>query len=190
MQGHKGVGRNAGIYPLVQTYFLETVNFAGEKTQFIWMEHFESIQYLDDVEILVETGRSLNHREPRLTWTEMRNSRLIGLGTFHKLRFELRNLKLAVSASFSNEGSGWRILVIIEQSQWFSSNRTNQGNYREPYPLLTLLTTESQVASVLEGDGNSDIFRPKTRNTIRRKNFRSILESLPNVVKLDIASEW
>ena len=97
MQGSKGVGRYAASI-LGTDLLLETVSVAGEKTtaHFVWKD-FESAEYLDDVEISLETTEVSEPSGTRLTisgddeflgeWDQKR---------FDKINFELKKLKSPV----------------------------------------------------------------------------------------------
>ena len=100
MQGHKGVGRYAASI-LGTDLLLETVTSAGEKTtaSFEWSA-FETVQYLDDVNIPIETSEVSKPPGTRLTMngdaerlTEWNKER------FDKLRFELKKLKLPINTT-------------------------------------------------------------------------------------------
>ena len=105
MQGSKGVGRYAASI-LGTDLLLETTTSEGEKTAayFVWKD-FESAEYLDDVEIRIETTPKVT--EPsgtRLTingdgeslaeWDQ---------GRFERLQFELKKLKSPVDSVFKDD---------------------------------------------------------------------------------------
>lgn len=104
MQGSKGVGRYAASI-LGKDLLLETVSIAGEKTtaHFVWKD-FESAEYLDDVEIRLETTKVSEPPGTRLTvngddeflseWDQKR---------FEKLQFELKKLKSPVDSVFKDD---------------------------------------------------------------------------------------
>ena len=112
MQGSKGVGRYAASI-LGTDLLLETINIAGEKTTayFVWKQ-FESAEYLDDVEIRLETTKVSEPSGTRLTingddeflaeWNQKR---------FEKLQFELKKLKSPVDSVFKDDefGIGLRV---------------------------------------------------------------------------------
>lgn len=69
MRGRKGVGRYAASV-LGTDLLLETVSTDGEKTTvFIEWDSFENAEYLDDVEVLIESGSSNEPTGTRLTIT-------------------------------------------------------------------------------------------------------------------------
>ena len=104
MQGSKGVGRYAASI-LGTDLLLETVTPDGEKTtaHFVWKD-FESADYLDDVEIALETtevseppGTRLTingDNQLRETWDQKR---------FDTLKFELKRLKSPVDTVFMDD---------------------------------------------------------------------------------------
>ena len=104
LQGHKGVGRYAASI-LGIDLLLETVTSEGEKTTtYLEWGKFDTTQYLDDVEIFIETAKVSEPSGTRLTmngdkellaeWDQER---------FDKLRFELKKLTSPVSRVFSND---------------------------------------------------------------------------------------
>ena len=168
MQGHKGVGRYAASI-LGTDLLLETVTSEGEKTTaYLEWSTFESIQYLDDVEISVETVQVSEPQGTRLTMSG--NEKLLAdwdSERFNKLRFELKKLKLPVSTSFSNEGN----------DDGFCINLTVNGFYQiddiketiEPYPLFDLFDYRIAGSISTEGDGILIYSSQKARNTIEEK---------------------
>ena len=104
MQGSKGVGRYAASI-LGTDLLLETTTSEGEKTAayFVWKD-FESAEYLDDVEIRIETTKVTEPSGTRLTingdgeslaeWDQ---------GRFEKLQFELKKLKSPVDSVFKDD---------------------------------------------------------------------------------------
>ena len=130
LQGSKGVGRYAASI-LGTDLFLETVTPQREKTTvYLEWRDFEAAQYLDDVEILVETERVSARQGTQLTmkgnaehlsqWDQKR---------FEKLRFELRKLISPASAAVSNEE--FRINLTVQGFPCVYIKETI-----EPYPLF------------------------------------------------------
>ena len=104
MQGRKGIGRYAASL-LGTDLFLETVSDEGEKTTvYVVWGNFEDAEYLDDVEILIETTEV---SEPPGTQLTMEGDSELLAGwdkkQFKKLRFELKKLKSPVSAALSSD---------------------------------------------------------------------------------------
>ncbi len=104
MQGSKGVGRYAASI-LGTDLLLETTTSEGEKTtaHFVW-EDFESAEYLDDVEIRLETTKVTEPSGTRLTINGDDDSLAKwDRGRFEKLQFELKKFKSPVDSVFKND---------------------------------------------------------------------------------------
>ena len=93
LQGRKGVGRYAASV-LGEDLLLETVDESGQKTTlYVVWSAFESAEYLDDVEILIETSVVTEKSGTTLTingsaaFTKQWDKK-----QFDKLRFELKKL--------------------------------------------------------------------------------------------------
>lgn len=92
MQGRKGVGRFASAV-LGNDLFLETVQAGHQSSVYLEWNRFENAQYLEDVDVLVETQVTNAHNGTRLTieggesfleqWTKTQ---------FDSLRFELKKM--------------------------------------------------------------------------------------------------
>ena len=165
MQGRKGVGRYAASI-LGTDLFLETVTSEGEKTTvYIEWKDFEAAQFLDDVEILIETAESSEPPGTRLTMradNELRTD--WDQKQFDKLRSELKKLKSPVSTTIIQEHSGddFRINLSVQYFQ-------DMGDIREtiePYPLFDLF--DYRVAGTInaEGKGILTYSIQKVRNAI------------------------
>ena len=168
MQGHKGVGRYAASI-LGTDLLLETVTSEGEKTTvYLEWSTFESIQYLDDVEILVETVTVSEPQGTRLTMNG--NEKLLAdwdSERFNKLRFELKKLKLPVSPSFSNEGSEDGFCINLTVKGFHQINDIKETI--EPYPLFDLFDYRIAGSISAEGDGILIYSSQKARNMIEEK---------------------
>ena len=94
MQGRKGIGRYATSI-LGDDLLLETSTPSGEATTvYLEWKMFERAQYLDDVEILIETTRSAKESGTRLTIAgDIDSLSKWNARQFDKLRFELKKLK-------------------------------------------------------------------------------------------------
>ena len=144
LQGSKGVGRYAASV-LGTDLLLETVTPEGEKTT-VYLEwgDFEAAQYLDDVEILVETERVSEPQGTRLTMTG--NDELLAewdKKRLEKLQFELRKMKSPASAAVSTDE--FRINLTILGFPHVKIKETI-----EPYPLFDLFDYK------ISGDVNAD----------------------------------
>ena len=169
MQGHKGVGRYAASI-LGTDLLLETVTSTGEKTTaaFEWSA-FETVRYLDDVNIPIETLEvselqgtqlTINGDAERLTeWDKER---------FDTLRFELKKLKLpinitALSSDNSNDAFHTRLIV-----KGFPKVEDIEETI-EPYPLFDLFDYKIAGSISADGKGVLTYTSQKARNTITEK---------------------
>lgn len=168
LQGSKGVGRYAASI-LGTDMLLETVNTKGEKTTVSvkWTD-FETAQYLDDVEILVETAEvsepsgtllTLNGDDELLAeWNKER---------FEKLRFELKKLTSPMRTILSSEDSGdnFRINLTVKGFP----EMENVKETIEPYPFFELFDYKLSGAIGSDGKGVLTYSSQKARNIIEEK---------------------
>jgi len=165
MQGCKGVGRYAASI-LGTDLLLETVTAEGEKTTvFIEWDNFEAAEYLDDVEILIETAEVSESHSTRLTiggdsdllaeW----NQRL-----FDKLRFELKKLISPVSAAISEEHSDdeFHISLVIDGFP----DVQDITETIDPYPIFDLFDYRITGRIGADGKGSLTYSLQKARNSI------------------------
>lgn len=179
LQGSKGVGRYAASV-LGTDLFLETVTPEGEKTTvYLEWRDFESAQYLDDVEILVETERVSTRQGTRLTmkgnaehlsqWDQKR---------FEKLRFELRKLKSPASTAVNNDEFCINLTI-----QGFPGGEIKETI--EPYPLFDLFDYKITGDVNADGKGTLTYSSKKTRNTLE-ETFPFDFENPTGCGKLEI----
>ena len=163
MQGSKGVGRYAASI-LGTDLLLETATSGGEKTKayFKWKD-FELAEYLDDVEIRIETEvETEDISEPlgtRLTingddelleiWDRQR---------FEKLQFELKKLKSPVSSVFKDDE--FRINLKV---RGFPGVEDFEKEI-EPYLLFDLFDYKIQGKIEANGKGELIYSSQKVRN--------------------------
>ncbi len=146
MQGRKGVGRYAASV-LGKDLLLETVTLQGEKTEvYIDWSQFENTEYLDDIEILVETSET---SEPAGTCLTITADDLI-LGDwnqrqFNKLRFELRRLKSPVGVALSNDDFRINLKILGFPGVEDVSETI------EPYPIFDLF--DYRISGSISSDG-------------------------------------
>ena len=164
MQGRKGVGRYATSI-LGTDLLLETTISKGEKTRvYVQWSDFEEAQYLDDVEIRIETAKVCEPSGTRLTingndehlasWDEKQ---------FNKLQYELKKLKSPVSTVLSDDE--------------FPINLTVNGfpkteNIKEamaPFPIFELF--DYKISGTVSASGASSLVysSQKPRNTTEEK---------------------
>lgn len=164
MQGHKGVGRYAASI-LGTDLLLETVTPQGEKTTLMveW-NTFESAQYLDDVEILIETTEVSEPSGTRLTMTG--NGKLLeewNQKQFDKLRFELKKLISPVSAPLSDELNNSEFRISLEIGGFPDVQDVTETI--EPYPIFDLFDYRITGRIGADGKGILTYSLRKARNT-------------------------
>lgn len=160
MQGRKGVGRYAASI-LGTDLLLETVTAEGEKTTvYVEWENFEDAEYLDDVEVLIETTEVSEPPGTQLTmagdielladWDKKQ---------FEKLRFELKKLKSPVSAALSDDD-----FCIILKVEGFPAVEDISETI-ESFPIFDLF--DYKIAGKISADGNGTLTysSQKARNT-------------------------
>ncbi|KHS91837.1 ATPase [Pectobacterium brasiliense] len=163
MQGRKGVGRYAASV-LGADLLLETVDGTGEKTTvFVEWASFENAEYLEDVEILVETKNTTELPGTTLTitgdkiYSDEWNQR-----QFDKLRFELKKLISPVGHTLENQDSDFSIELSVSGFQEIS----NIDEVIAPYPIFDLF--DYRIAGQIEADGQGELIYSlqKARNSV------------------------
>ena len=168
LQGNKGVGHYAASI-LGTDLLLETVTNEGEKTiVYVKWDDFKNAQYLDDVEILVETavvsepsGTLLTINGDDKLFTEWNKEQ------FEKLRFELKKLTSPMSTILNNEGSGDKFCISLIVKGF--PEVVNVKETIEPYPLFELF--DYKISGAISADGKSILTysSQKVRNTVEEK---------------------
>jgi signal transduction histidine kinase len=165
MQGRKGVGRYAASI-LGEDLLLETVSNGKKTTVYVEWKHFETAQYLDDVEVLVETVESSENAGTRLTITGG-NEMLAEWNSveFKKLRFELKKLMSPVStALLENAVIGeFRIELTV---RGFLAGEDIIRQTVEPYPLFDLFDYRIAGRIGSDGIGLLQYSNQRARNTL------------------------
>lgn len=173
MQGRKGVGRYAASI-LGDDLLLETVTPEGQKTTvFVEWSGFESSEYLDQVEILIETQITESQSGTRLIITgdvdeitEWKQKDKSGKkDQFDKLKFELKKLISPVTSALSGK----------ELKDNFSINLTLDGildeqdqiiqEAIEPFPIFDLYDYKIAGRISADGKGLLTYSLQKARNT-------------------------
>ena len=159
LQGHKGVGRYAASI-LGTDLLLETVTPEGEKTT-VYLEWctFESAQYLDDVEIFIETAKVSEPSGTRLTMNG--DEELLAdwdAERFKKLRFEMKKLTSPVSTALSNDE--FRVSLTVNG---FPEVKDIE-EVIEPYPLFDLFDYKIAGHIGENGTGTLTYSSQKARN--------------------------
>ena len=164
MQGRKGVGRYAASI-LGTDILLETITSKGEKTRvYVQWNDFEEAQYLDDVEIRIETAKVCELSGTRLTmngdkkhlaeWDEKQ---------FDKLQYELKKLKSPVSTVLSNDEFPINLTV-----NGFPEVKNIEETIK-PYPIFNLF--DYKISGTISASGVSSLVysSQKPRNTTEEK---------------------
>lgn len=159
MQGRKGVGRYAASV-LGKDLLLETVASQGEKTEvYIDWSQFENTEYLDDVEILVETSETSEPPGTCLTITA--DDQFLSdwhQRQFDKLRFELRRLKSPVGVALSSDDFRINLKILGFPSVEDVSETI------EPYPIFDLFDYKISGNVSSDGLGTLQYAMQKIRN--------------------------
>ena len=165
MQGSKGVGRYATSI-LGSNLYLETVhngdeNIGVKTTVYLEWEPFKDAQYLDDVEIIVESEKTSESQGTRLT---MEGGKEFlsewGEDQFDKLRRELKKLQSPVSTVFSEDEFCIKLTV---------KGFLEVGNIEEKiesYPLFDLFDYKISGKIKEDGKGTLTYSCKKARNTV------------------------
>ncbi|AWC92975.1 TPA: ATP-binding protein [Morganella morganii subsp. morganii] len=163
MQGRKGVGRYAASV-LGSDLLLETISADKEKTiVFVEWDSFENADYLDDVEILVESEKTSENTGTLLTITgdeqylsEWNDKQ------FNKLRFELKKLISPTGTIVSKDTVDFEIKLKI-----FGFQDTPDVNETiEPYPIFDLYDYRISGKINADGKGNLNYSLQKAKNTV------------------------
>ena len=159
MQGSKGIGRYATSI-LGEDLFLETIKNNKKTTIFIEWKKFEENQYLDNVEILIETVETSKPSGTKITirrgcvkdWYQKK---------FDDLQFELK--KLVSPMSHDIEMRDENINIHLSVSGFPEVADCNE--VIEPYPLLDLF--DYRISGEVQADGNITMTycTQKARNT-------------------------
>jgi signal transduction histidine kinase len=168
MQGRKGVGRYAATI-LGKDLLLETVTPDGEKTTLLveW-NSFEAAEYLDDVEVLIETAEVSEPKGTRMTITG--DKELLGEWNkkqFDKLRFELKKLISPVSAVISDESKDDAFRICLEINGFPDVQGVTETI--EPYPIFDLFDYRITGRIGADGKGALTYSLQKARNTTEEK---------------------
>ena len=151
MQGRKGIGRYAAAI-LGEDILLETITPDGEKTSvYLSWNLFEKAEYLDEVEVLVETMHNVNEEQgTRLTitggteyareWTDKQ---------FDNLRRELKKLISPVYNEVNNKHDECRFDICLDVNGF--SNVKAFSEEITPYTILELY--DYQISGLVRKDG-------------------------------------
>ncbi|HEX03920.1 MAG TPA: ATP-binding protein, partial [Bacteroidetes bacterium] len=164
MQGRKGVGRYVASI-LGNDLLLETVSGSEKTTVYIEWSSFERAQYLDEVEILIESGKSDLPSGTRLTITGGRE--LLSewdQRQFDKLRFELKKLISPVGSALSEDDIEDSFRIHLTLDKFLEDQDETIDEDVEPYPIFDLF--DYRIAGKIDDDGKGVLtyFLQKARN--------------------------
>ncbi len=170
MQGRKGVGRYAASI-LGNDLFLETVTSEGEKTNvYVNWESFEKAEYLDDVEIFVETTTSDKSSGTTLTITsDSKHFSEWDEKQIKKLEFELKKLNSPFSYKLPEILEDDSFSIVLNFYGFWEKPENNISKKIEPYPIIDLY--DYGISGSIESDGKGILVykNQKSRNTIEEK---------------------
>ncbi|MGF7060712.1 ATP-binding protein [Brassicibacter mesophilus] len=183
MQGRKGIGRYAASI-LGDDLLLKTVTKEGEKTElYIEWDKFKKHEYLDQVEILVETeyveelsGTSLTingGRERINDWSDL---------SLNKLRFELK--KLIPPKTDDTFDETFKIQLCFEK--FFEGQTEVIIENITPYPILDLF--DYRISGMIDSKGLGSLVyqNQKIRNGIEEEFQIDFSETGCGNLKVDI----
>jgi signal transduction histidine kinase len=154
LQGRKGIGRFAASI-LGNDILLETVTKSGDKTTaYIEWTRFEEAEFLNDVEILVETVKKNQPSGTILTIAG--NNKLReewNKDQFDNLIFELKKLKSPTFSEFKNtkQADSFKIVLTVKGFDYFGY----ESETIVPYPIFDLY--DYRIAGQISTDGNGNL---------------------------------
>ncbi|HGM4740940.1 TPA: ATP-binding protein [Serratia marcescens] len=166
MQGRKGVGRYAASV-LGSDLLLETVSTDREKTTaFVEWKSFENSEYLDDVEILVESQISDDNTGTLLTITgDIEYIAEWNKKQFDKLRFELKKLISPIGSVVRKESLDFEVTLKVSGFP----DVPDIDETIEPYPIFELFDYRISGKINSDGKGKLHFVLQKARNTVDEK---------------------
>ena len=159
MQGSKGIGRYAAAV-LGKDLLLETTSGCEKTTLYIEWSEFAKAQFLDDVEILIETVENSEPSGTRLTMTGNEEFlREWDEKQFKKLRYELRKLISPVDSLLSDDP--FSISLKVEGF----SDELDLTEFVEPFQIFDFF--DYRIAGTVKADGRGTLTYSvqKVRNT-------------------------
>lgn len=160
MQGRKGIGRYASLV-LGNELLLETVSENKKTSLFVDWGLFEKVEFLDDVEILIEVKEVRANSGTKLIITGSKQNLLEWKkNQFDKLNSELKKLKSPISNDSTNDDEFDIYLSICGFSE-----ELDRKVKIEPYPLFELY--DYKISGIVKADGKGALTYAlqKARNT-------------------------
>lgn len=169
MQGRKGIGRFAAAI-LGEDLLLETTTPEGQKTVvYVAWKDFESAEYLDQVEILVEDRKDAGAQGTCLTITG--NASTLSewdQRQIDKLRFELKKLisPVKLPSRAQPKTSNDTFVISLSLDGFLEGQKEPIYEIIEPYPIFDLY--DYRIAGEIGADGTGTLTysQQKTRNTV------------------------
>ena len=169
MQGRKGIGRYAASI-LGDDLLLETISGGEKTTVYIEWSNFERAQYLDEVEVLIESGRS---DLPSGTWLTITGGKELlsewDQRQFDKLKFELKKLISPVGSVLSEDDIEDSFGIHLTLKNFLLDQEEIIDEDIEPYPIFDLF--DYRIAGKISADGKGLLTYTlqKARNTIEER---------------------
>lgn len=168
MQGRKGVGRYAASM-LGESLLMETVSTDGIKTTvFVVWEEFSKKQFLDEVDVLIESEPTNKPSGTTLTiagakpenWTKTQ---------LEKLERELKKLISPVENDLNANDASGDFAISLDYKLYWDLVAVEESKTIKPYPIFSLY--DYAIEGTISADGNADIYfkNQKTRNTTTEK---------------------
>jgi len=177
MQGRKGIGRYAASV-LGNDLLLETVTADGEKTTvYVVWSNFEKAEFLDDVELLVETTKVNAAQGTRLTissnieqltvWKQNKSDKRTS--ELDHLKRELKKLVSPVSASIAELENNDSFSINLIYDGIFDGQNELMKESIEPFPVLEFF--DYKISGLIQSDGTGVLTfsNQKARNTVDEK---------------------
>jgi len=167
MQGRKGVGRYAASI-LGSDLLMETISKDGKKTEvyLIW-DNFINADFLDQVEILVETAPTIEQQGTKLTMNGGKSSfEYWTQSEIEKLEFELKKLIPPTSQNNSNMQNEDEFEIYLNYEGFWEDLSLNSRKKIEPFPILELYDYKIIGQVDVEGKGILYFHNQKAINTV------------------------
>jgi signal transduction histidine kinase len=169
MQGRKGIGRYAASI-LGDSLLLQTTTTEGDRTEVIieWKD-FEKAEYLNDVEILVNTTKS--NQVPGTTLTITGGKKYLSdwnEDQVDKLKFELRKLIPPLIPELSTN-SEEEFQIFLHFVNIFKDQKSRITEQIKPYPIIQLF--DYRISGTIDRYGKGLLYyrNQRARNTIEEK---------------------
>nr|WP_319487767.1 sensor histidine kinase [uncultured Caproiciproducens sp.] len=166
MQGRKGIGRYA-VSILGKDLLLETVDKSGQKTTlYIEWAQFSKYEYLDQIDIPVQSETTIGASGTVLTvHADLNIQEYWNDTTLKKLRFELK--KLIPPKADTTFDSSFQIELSFEN--FFTDESQNRVEQILPYPILDLFDYRISGTISVEGKGILTYENQKIKNGVKEQ---------------------